>query len=108
MLTTERYLRFNAPKLYSRELMDVLFTQPYCRIANLVDRDIAKRQAASSYLKALVDLEILAEIKVGREKLFLHKKFHELLTVICACAAARDIHSFTPLCGSATLAAEVA
>ena len=60
--------------------MDVLFTQPYCRIGNLVDASIAKRQTASAHLKGLVDLGILVEVKIGREKLFLHKKFHELLT----------------------------
>lgn len=68
------------PKLHSRELLDVLFAQPYCRIADLVDADIAKRQTASDYLKALVGLGVLKEIKIGREKLFLNTKLHELLT----------------------------
>jgi Fic family protein len=80
MLHTEQYIREMQKKLHSRELMDVLFAQPYCRIANLIDADIAKRQSASTYLKALTEIGILEEVKVGRDKLFVHKKLHEILT----------------------------
>lgn len=74
------FMRTHAPKIYSRELVDALFVQPYCRIQNLVDGGIAKRQTASVYLKQLVDLGMLVEVKVGREKLFLHPNFVRLLT----------------------------
>ena len=37
-----------ASKIVSRELMDVLFAQPYCRIQNLVDAGVAKRQTQPS------------------------------------------------------------
>lgn len=74
------FVRTHAPKIYSRELVDALFVQPYCRIQNLVDGDIAKRQTASVYLKQLADLGMLVEVKVGREKLFLHPNFVRLLT----------------------------
>ena len=74
------FVRMHAPKIYSRELIDALFVQPYCRIQNLVDSDIAKRQTASVYLKQLAELGMLTELKVGREKLFLHPNFVRLLT----------------------------
>ena len=74
------YIRSTAPKIYSRELVDVVFTQPYCRIQNLVESDIAKRQTASVYLKTLESIGVLKEIKVGREKLFIHPNFVRLLT----------------------------
>ncbi len=73
------YARQSLDKIYSRELIELLFIQPYCRIANVVESGIAKRQAASSYLKRLVEVGILREIKVGRELLFVHPKFLELL-----------------------------
>ena len=38
------YVREEAPKIYSRELVDAIFEQPYCRIANLVNAAVAKRQ----------------------------------------------------------------
>lgn len=76
---TAEYVRQHAPKIYSRELVDVIFQQPYCRIVNLTDNNIAQRQAASRYLKELVEIGILRELRVGREKLFLHPKLMELL-----------------------------
>ena len=74
------YLRNRLPRIYSRELVDMIFIQPYCRIANLVEAGVARRQTASSYLKALADIGVLREFKIGREKLFLHPKFLNLLT----------------------------
>lgn len=74
------FVKIQAPKIYSRELVDVLFVQPYCRIQNLVEAGIAKRQTASAYLKQLTDLGMLVEIKAGREKLFLHPNFVRLIT----------------------------
>jgi Fic family protein len=73
------HVRQQAPKLYSRELVDVIFEQPYCRIGNLVDKGIAQRQAASRYLHALVELGVLTEQTVGKERLFVHPKLLDLL-----------------------------
>jgi Fic family protein len=69
-----------APKIYSRELVDLIFDLPYCRIQNLVERDIGGRQAASRYLKQLVEIGVLEERTVGRDKLFIHLKLMHLLT----------------------------
>ena len=77
---TTEYLRVKLPKIYSRELVDVIFEQPYCRIANLVEARIAGRQAASRYLKALVSIGVLREQAFGKEKLFVHPKLMNLLT----------------------------
>jgi Fic family protein len=80
MQVTADNVRSKAPKIYSRELVDVLFNQPYCRIENLVDAGIAKRETASRYLKVLAAASLLREEKVGREKLFVNPEFLELLT----------------------------
>jgi Fic family protein len=80
MVHTARYVQQSLPKIYSWELVELLFKQPYCRIGNLVDADIAKRQTASVYLKQLCDLGVLKEIKSGRENIFVHPKYIELLT----------------------------
>ncbi|GLR71550.1 protein adenylyltransferase Fic [Agaribacter marinus] len=78
---TSEFIRLNLPKAYSFELVQVIFEQPYCRIANLVDKDIAKRQTASVYLKQLVDIGVLQEQQVGKEKLFVHPKLMKLITL---------------------------
>lgn len=80
MRHTAKFIHRRLPKTYSWELVQLLFTQPYCRIANVVDAGLAKRQTASVYLKQLVELGVLNEIKSGRESLFVHPKYIELLT----------------------------
>ncbi len=86
---TTAYARKKLPSnIYSYELMQVIFEQPYCRIQNLVGRDIAKRQTASTYLKQLADIGILSEKRAGKEKLFVHPKLIQLLT--------QDNNDFTP------------
>ena len=77
---TAEYTRQQLPKIYSQELMDVVFEQPYCRIANVVDNGIAKRQTASEYLKKLASIGVIEERRVGRERLFLHPKLFTLVT----------------------------
>ena len=77
---TAEYVQYKLPKTYTWELVEVLFKQPYCRIGNLVDAGIAKRQTASVYLKQLCEAGVLKEIKSGRENIFVHPKYIELLT----------------------------
>jgi len=69
---TVRRVRDVLPKIYSRELVDIIFEQPYCRIENLVRAGIAKRQTASRYLQLLAELGVLEARKVGREMLYVH------------------------------------
>jgi Fic family protein len=72
-------MRKDAPGIYSRELTELIFVQPYCRIANVVDAGIAQRQTASVYLKQLADIGLLKEVKAGREKLFINPLLLEAL-----------------------------
>lgn len=76
---TTEYVRQKLPKIYSRELVETIFEQPYCRIGNLVDKQLAQRQAASRYLKDLVGIGVLSEVQAGKEKLFTHPRLIQLL-----------------------------
>ena len=76
---TSQFVQKELPKTYSWELVEALFKQPYCRINNLVKAGVAKRQTASVYLKQLSEIGVLKEIKSGREALFVHPKYIELL-----------------------------
>jgi Fic family protein len=74
-------VRRTSPKIYSRELVDLIFEQPYCRIQDVATATgIAARQTASRHLKQLVDIGVLTEMTFGREKLFIHPKLMKLLT----------------------------
>lgn len=84
---TASYVRECLPKVYSHELVSLIFALPYCRISNLTEAGIAKRQTASLYLKQLVEIGVLTELDAGKEKLFIHPKLMQLLT--------RDSNKFT-------------
>jgi Fic family protein len=77
---TAAYVRDRLPKIYSHELVSVIFEQPYCRIANLVEANIAQRQTASVYLKQLVEIGVMSEVETSKEKLFTNPKLMRLLT----------------------------
>jgi Fic family protein len=85
---TTDYVRASLPKVYSHELVNLLFQLPYCRISSLTEAGIAKRQTASQYLKQLVEIGVLAEMDAGKEKVFIHPKLMLLLT--------RDSNEFVP------------
>lgn len=76
---TRQHIRTHAQGIYTHELVNLLFKQPYTRIANLEAAGIAKRQTASKYLKELSDIGVLQEIAIGRDKLFIHPRLMELL-----------------------------
>ena len=73
-------VKAKASDIYSRELVETLFIQPYCKISFLVDGGIASRNTASKYLNRLVKLDILELEKVGNESLYLNKKLYSLLS----------------------------
>lgn len=76
---TADHVRARLPKIYTPQLVDVIFEQPYCRIGNLVEKGIAQRQAASRNFQELVALGILQEIPFGKDRLFIHSKLMGLL-----------------------------
>lgn len=79
MESATKFVQAQLPKIYSHELIQVIFEQPYCRISNLVDAGIAKRQTASEYLKKLAEIGVLQVQQAGREKIFINPKLMQLL-----------------------------
>lgn len=79
---TVEKVRLKLPRIYSKDLIEVLFRSPYCKIKFLEENGIAKRQTASSYLKELERIGILQGIKMGRELYYVNKRFLKTLTNI--------------------------
>lgn len=79
IVETCAFVQDKAALVYNKDLIELLFVQPYVRISNLVERNIIGRFTASKHLKILCDIGVLLEIKVGREKLFINKRFLDLL-----------------------------
>lgn len=73
------YVQEKTPQLYKKDFIELLFIQPYVRIHNLLEHRIAGRQTAAKYLQTLCELGLLEEMKIGRDKLFLNKRFLTLL-----------------------------
>jgi Fic family protein len=65
--------------MYSKELIELLFSHPYTKVKFLVDAGIAARQTASEYLKELEGIGLLRSFKVGRENLYLNVSLYEYL-----------------------------
>ena len=69
-----------APGIYSKDLVEVIFRHPYTKIQFLVDAGIAKRQTASTYLQTLAGLGLLRPSKHGREMYYINEAlFAELV-----------------------------
>jgi Fic family protein len=54
----------------AKEISEILFMNPYCKIEHLVERKIAVRQSASKYLKDLESIGILKSDKVWKETIY--------------------------------------
>ena len=73
-------IKTEANEIYSRELIDVIFSQPYCKISILEEQNIASRNTASKYLKKLEELGILSSEVVGRETLYKNISLYDILS----------------------------
>lgn len=73
-------VKIEAPDIYSHELVEVVFKQPYCKIANLEEEEIASRNTASKYLRKLEEIGILSSETVGRETLYKNLPLYKILS----------------------------
>jgi Fic family protein len=71
--------RRELPTVYSKDLIELIFRLPYCKISFVVDAGIAKRQTASEYLQELERIGILAGERRGREVVYKHPALLDLL-----------------------------
>jgi len=76
---TQKIVQQKLPKIYSKDLIESLFLHPYTKIEVLVDRLKLHRHTASKYLKELVGIGILEEIKIGRNRYFINIELFEYL-----------------------------
>ena len=69
-----------APGVYSKDLIEQIFRQPYCKIQSLERAGMGTRQTCSKYLRELERLGVLHGQRVGREVVFINRALFELLT----------------------------
>jgi len=68
------------PKIYSKELVELLFMNPYTKIKFLEKHLGVIRQTASKYLKQLYFIDLLEEQKIGKANYYINKEFVEVLS----------------------------
>lgn len=61
-----------APKVYSKDLIEILFEQPYCKIEIITSKLRVERKAASRYLKALEEIGVLKSQIIWKETLYVN------------------------------------
>ncbi len=76
---TIKFAKENASKIYRKELIELLFEQPYSKIDFVVNRLGVERKASSRYLKKLEEIGILGSQKIGRETIYVNLKLIEIL-----------------------------
>lgn len=76
---TIEIVQLKEPKIYRKELIELLFEQPYSKIENVVQKLGVERKAASRYLNTLEGIGIITSEKIGRENIYVNKKLIEIL-----------------------------
>jgi Fic family protein len=79
MMKTSEELKEKLPKIYSKDLVEILFRLPYTKRQHLIDENIGNSKTVGGYLIKLEEFGFLTSVKVGKEKLYLN---HELLKIL--------------------------
>ena len=77
IMTTE--IKETLPKIYTKELVEILFRLPYTKRQFLIDAKLGTPKTVGNYLIALEEAGFLVSEKVGKEKLYLN---HRLMAVL--------------------------
>ncbi|AXG68822.1 adenosine monophosphate-protein transferase SoFic [Kordia sp. SMS9] len=76
---TIEIVKAKEPKVYKKELIELLFEQPYSKIEYVVKKLNVERKAASRYLNKLEKIGIVTSKKIGREKIYINIRLFEIL-----------------------------
>lgn len=79
MQESTHILQGKAQKIYSKDLIELLFSYPYTKIDFLERKLKIHRQTASTYLKTCESVGVLQSIKIGRNKYFINTKLFDIL-----------------------------
>lgn len=79
MFDTIKKVKEEAPLVYSKEFIELLFEHPYSKIEHLEYKGIAKRKTAGKYLAELARIGILEPHKIGKEIIYINKRLYDVL-----------------------------
>ena len=76
---TGQDIKEKLPKVYSKDLLEVIFKLPYTKRKNLIDIGLGSPKTVGNYLIALEEQGFLKSIRVGKEKLYLNYQLMNIL-----------------------------
>jgi len=76
---TKTKIRSELPKIYSKDLLEVIFLHPYTKTKLLVDKLGIHRDTATTHLKKLEKIGVFESIKIGNTYYFINKRLYSLL-----------------------------
>ena len=79
MEETAEEIKMKLPKVYSKDLIEILFRLPYTKRQHLIDENIGNPKTVGNYLMSLEENGFLKSVKVGKEKLYLNQKLLKIL-----------------------------
>ena len=68
------------PRIYSKDLMEVIFKLPYSKRSHLEHAGLGNLKTVGNYLKELENAGFLKSEQIGKEKLYLNYRLLEVLT----------------------------
>lgn len=79
MVEAANDIKKTLPKVYSKDLIEILFRLPYTKRQHLIAENIGNLKTVGNYLMALEKNGFLISEKVGKEKLYLNPKLIQIL-----------------------------
>lgn len=79
MAKTADEIKAKLPKIYSKDLVEILFRLPYTKRQHLIDENIGNPKTVGNYLQTLEEHGFLKSVKVGKEKLYLNEQLLKIL-----------------------------
>ena len=76
---TANEIKTKLPKIYSKDLVEILFRLPYTKRQHLIDENIGNPKTVGNYLQTLEENRFLQSVKVGKEKLYLNQQLLKIL-----------------------------
>ncbi len=80
MQSHKEKMRSELPKIYSQDLINVIFSHPYTKIDFVIREIGVSRITATRYLKELVRIGLMVEEKKGRENYYINTELFNLFS----------------------------
>lgn len=78
MQNTKNAMRKNLPKIYSQDLLNIIYRHPYTKTINVINELQVSRPTATRYLEQLAAHNILNREKIGRDVFYINEALASL------------------------------